>query len=76
MPAVTERGVAARSQPFETACRSTRPWGFTPLEGVPMASRSGSIDSGALLYPIQASDLDPESIDHVLNFAGDSVRLS
>ena len=28
--------------------------GFTPLEGVPMATRSGSVDPGALLYLLRS----------------------
>ena len=50
--------------------------GFTPLEGVPMSTRAGSIDPGALLYLLRASDLDLESIDHMLNFASGLVGLT
>ncbi len=53
--------------------------GFTPLEGVPMTTRSGSIDPGALLYLLREGHLDVDSLDHALNFdsgvkglAGDS----
>ncbi|MGZ8707109.1 MAG: acetate/propionate family kinase [Gaiellaceae bacterium] len=53
--------------------------GFTPLEGVPMTTRSGSIDPGALLYMLREGHLDVDSLDHALNFdsgvkglAGDS----
>jgi acetate kinase len=41
--------------------------GFTPLEGVPMATRSGSVDPGALLYVQRAHDLSVDDIDHALN---------
>jgi acetate kinase len=41
--------------------------GFTPLEGVPMATRSGSVDPGALLYVLRAHGLSPEDVDHALN---------
>jgi acetate kinase len=40
--------------------------GFTPLEGVPMTTRSGSIDPGALLYALRAHDLDPDVLDRAL----------
>ena len=40
--------------------------GFSPLEGVPMASRSGSIDPGAIFYLLREHGLTPEEIDHVL----------
>jgi acetate kinase len=42
--------------------------GFTPLEGVPMSTRSGSVDPGALLYLLRASQLDASSLEHALNF--------
>jgi acetate kinase len=40
--------------------------GFSPLEGVPMTTRSGSIDPGALLYVLREHGLDAESLDRVL----------
>ena len=40
--------------------------GWTPLEGVPMATRSGSIDPGALLYLIRQG-VDADELDRVLN---------
>jgi acetate kinase len=42
--------------------------GFTPLEGVPMTTRSGSIDPGALLYMLREGPLDVDLLDHALNF--------
>jgi acetate kinase len=42
--------------------------GFSPLEGVPMTTRSGSIDPGALLYLLRERGLDIETLDHSLNF--------
>ena len=42
--------VAARSRQSVTGIRSDTTMGFTPLEGVPMATRSGSVDPGVLLY--------------------------
>jgi acetate kinase len=40
--------------------------GFSPLEGVPMATRSGSIDPGALLYVLRERGLALEEVDHAL----------
>jgi acetate kinase len=40
--------------------------GFTPLEGVPMATRSGSIDPGALLWLLQSGRLGVEELDRAL----------
>ena len=42
--------------------------GFSPLEGVPMNTRSGSIDPGAMLYLLREKDLDVDALDHALNF--------
>jgi acetate kinase len=40
--------------------------GFTPLEGLPMATRSGSIDPGLLLH-LLASGIGHEELDEALN---------
>jgi acetate kinase len=42
--------------------------GFSPLEGVPMATRSGSVDPGALIYLLRERGLDAEALEHTLNF--------
>jgi len=41
--------------------------GFTPLEGVPMNTRSGSVDPGALVYLLRERGLDAEELDRALN---------
>ena len=40
--------------------------GFSPLEGVPMATRSGSVDPGALLYLLRERGLSVEELDSSL----------
>ena len=40
--------------------------GFSPLEGVPMATRSGSIDPGAIFYLLREHGLTAAGIDEVL----------
>jgi acetate kinase len=40
--------------------------GFSPLEGVPMATRSGSVDPGALLYLLRERGLTPDELDDSL----------
>jgi acetate kinase len=37
--------------------------GFTPLEGVPMATRSGSVDPGALIYLLRERGLAVDELD-------------
>jgi acetate kinase len=41
--------------------------GFSPLEGVPMATRSGSLDPGALLYLQREHGLGLDDLERVLN---------
>lgn len=41
--------------------------GFSPLEGVPMATRSGSVDPGALIYLMREHGIGVEELEHVLN---------
>jgi acetate kinase len=47
-------------------CSVDTSMGFTPLEGVPMATRSGSVDPGALLYLLRERGLSSEELDHAL----------
>jgi acetate kinase len=49
--------------------------GLTPLEGVPMATRSGSIDPGLLLY-LLAQGIDPEQLAEGLNHHAGLLGLS
>ncbi|MEG3840307.1 acetate kinase [Microcoleus sp. herbarium14] len=41
--------------------------GFTPLEGLMMGSRSGSIDPGIIIHLLKQSDLTSEKLDDILN---------
>jgi len=41
--------------------------GFTPNEGVPMATRSGSVDPGAIVAVLRRSGMDADALDHALN---------
>ena len=41
--------------------------GFTPLEGLMMGTRSGSLDPGLLLYLLGQGRLDVAALDHALN---------
>jgi acetate kinase len=49
--------------------------GFSPLEGVPMATRSGSIDPGAILYLLRGKRLSVEQLDHALEHESGLVAL-
>ena len=48
--------------------------GFTPLEGVPMATRAGSIDPGALLYLLRRGS-SVEELDHALEYESGLLGL-
>ena len=49
--------------------------GFTPLEGVPMKTRSGSIDPGALLHVQRRLGLDADALDLALERASGTDAL-
>ena len=48
--------------------------GFTPLEGVPMATRAGSVDPGALLHALHAG-VGVDELDHALEHDSGLVGL-
>jgi acetate kinase len=50
--------------------------GFTPLEGVPMTTRSGSIDPGALVYLLRERGLSVDELDRALEHESGLAALS
>jgi acetate kinase len=50
--------------------------GCTPLEGLMMGTRSGSIDPGILVYLLREKGLDAEQLDHALNYASGLLGVS
>lgn len=50
--------------------------GFTPLDGLVMGTRCGTIDPGALLYLISERGLDAKSLDHLLTFESGLLGVS
>jgi acetate kinase len=66
-------------------CSATATWnsaavattmGFTPMEGLMMGTRSGSIDPGILLYLQQSGRLSTEELDHALNHQSGLLGVS
>ena len=49
--------------------------GFTPLEGVPMATRPGSIDPEILLFLLRHGSETPESLEHALEHESGLLAL-
>jgi len=50
--------------------------GFTPLEGLMMGTRAGSVDPGALLYVLARRGVTVEELDRVLNHAAGLLGVS
>jgi acetate kinase len=50
--------------------------GFTPLEGVMMGTRSGSVDPGLLLYVLRRKGVTPDALDRVLNHESGLLGVS
>ncbi|MBV6626428.1 MAG: acetate kinase [Rivularia sp. (in: Bacteria)] len=50
--------------------------GFTPLEGLMMGSRSGSVDPGILIYLLQQDNYTVEQLDNILNKASGLKGIS
>jgi len=50
--------------------------GFTPLEGVPMTTRSGSVDPGLVVYLLREHGFTADELDHALNLESGLKALS
>jgi len=50
--------------------------GFTPLDGLMMGTRSGSIDPGILSYLMRRGQLRPQEVDDVLNHKSGLLGIS
>ena len=50
--------------------------GFTPLDGLPMGSRSGSVDPGLLLYLLRHGHADLDTVEHALQHESGLLGLS
>src|SRR6266481_3239279 len=50
--------------------------GFTPLEGLMMATRSGNVDPGMLIYLLRRKGLSAEQLDYALNHESGLLGIS
>jgi len=50
--------------------------GFTPLEGLVMATRSGSVDPGAVLWVQRHAGLSPDEVERILEHGSGLLGLS
>lgn len=57
------------------ACVDTS-MGFTPLEGLMMATRSGTVDPGMLVHLLRQKKLDANALDNALNYESGLLGVS
>lgn len=50
--------------------------GLTPTGGIPMATRTGDLDPGVLLYLLRAKQMNVDSLEQLLNHNGGLAALS
>jgi len=50
--------------------------GFTPMEGLMMGTRSGTVDPGILIYLLRQKGLDADQLDHALNYESGLLGVS
>jgi acetate kinase len=50
--------------------------GFTPLEGLMMGTRSGTVDPGLIIYLLRQRGLNVEQLDHALNHESGLLGVS
>lgn len=49
---------------------------FTPLDGIPMASRCGALDPGVLLYLLREEGMSPQQLDDLLHHRSGLLGVS
>lgn len=63
-----------------TAIKNGKPidtsMGFTPLEGLMMATRSGDIDAGIIHYLIETKRITHKEVDNILNYQSGLLGIS
>jgi acetate kinase len=69
-------GAGASLCALENGKSVTTTMGLTPLDGLIMGSRCGSIDGGIILYLLQHKKLTPKELEHVLYFESGILGLS
>jgi acetate kinase len=50
--------------------------GFSPLDGIPMSTRSGHLDPGILLYLLETEGMTPQELTHMLYYESGLLGLS
>ena len=60
----------------KNGCSVDTTMGFTPLDGLMMGSRSGSVDPGILIYLLRQKDYTAEQLDNLLNKSSGLTGIS
>lgn len=61
---------------IRNGCSVDTTMGFTPLDGLMMGTRSGSVDPGILTYLIRQDGLTSQELDHLLNTKSGLLGIS
>ncbi|MGN6169826.1 MAG: acetate/propionate family kinase [Solirubrobacteraceae bacterium] len=69
-------GAGASLCAIKDGCSVDTTMGFTPLEGLVMATRSGSVDPGMLLWLLERSDLSERELGHALEHEAGLLGLA
>jgi len=69
-------GAGASACAVRDGCSVDTTMGFTPAEGLVMATRSGSVDPGLILWLIRTAGLDPADVDTALERRSGLAALS
>ena len=63
---VLHLGAGASMCALRAGCSVATTMGFTALEGLPMGTRSGSLDPGVVLHLMRVQGLSPAQVEHLL----------
>ena len=69
-------GAGASLCAIEDGCSVDTTMGFTPLKGLAMATRSGSVDPGLLLWLMEHADLGERELEHALEHESGMLGLA
>jgi len=73
---IAHLGNGASVSAVHNGCCVDTSMGFTPMEGLMMGTRSGSVDPGLLLYLIREEGFDAGRLDHALNHESGLLGVS
>jgi len=63
---VAHLGNGASMCAIEKGCSIATTMGFTPVDGLPMGTRTGALDPGVILYLLQHERMDASAVEHLI----------